>query len=160
MNSTAPNLRIKSHYEILDGLRGVAALTVVLFHTCEAYAGGSVFHQVINHGYMAVDFFFLLSGFVVAYAYDDRWGVMTQWEFYKRRLIRLQPMVIMGSVIGALLFRFQSAPMFPLVSVTPTWKVIVVMLGRVHADSAASVDGHSRVAGDAPARRAGVVALL
>jgi peptidoglycan/LPS O-acetylase OafA/YrhL len=38
---------------------------------------------------------------------------MTQWEFYKRRLIRLHPMVIMGSLIGAALFYFQKGPAFP-----------------------------------------------
>jgi len=75
-----------------------------------------------------VDFFFLLSGFVVAYAYDDRWGKMTQWDFYKRRLIRLQPMVIVGNIIGAALFYFQSASVFPLVATTPVWKVLVVMV--------------------------------
>ena len=81
----------KNHYVVLDGLRGVASLMVVIFHLCETYAFGDPFAQVINHGYLAVDFFFLLSGFVIAYAYDDRWGAMDQWGFYKRRLIRLQP---------------------------------------------------------------------
>lgn len=126
MNQTAPNLPTKSHYEILDGLRGVAALIVVVFHMFEPYDGGDRFKQIINHGYLAVDFFFLLSGFVVAYAYDDRWGRMSQWEFYKRRLIRLQPMVIAGSVIGAALFYFQRGPAFPLIATTPVWKVLLV----------------------------------
>ena len=101
---------------------------VVTFHTFEAYAGGNPIKQIINHGYLAVDFFFLLSGFVIAYAYDDRWSRMTQWEFYKRRLIRLQPMVIMGSLIGAALFYFQQGPVFPLVATTPVWKMLLVML--------------------------------
>ncbi len=128
MNSTSPTLPAKSHYEILDGLRGVAAIMVVIFHTFEAYADGSPFKQIVNHGYLAVDFFFLLSGFVIAYAYDDRWNRMSQWDFYKRRLIRLQPMVIMGNIIGAALFYFQAAPVFPLVASTPVWKVLLVML--------------------------------
>lgn len=128
MNRTPGYLQSKSHYEILDGLRGVAALMVVIFHTFETYADGSVFKQIMNHGYLAVDFFFLLSGFVVAYAYDDRWGKMTQWDFYKRRLVRLQPMVIMGNVIGAALFYFQACPMFSLVSTTPVHKMLLVML--------------------------------
>src|SRR5215813_9856716 len=98
-----PELVAKSHYVVLDGLRGVASLMVVVFHLFETYAGENRFRQIINHGYLAVDFFFLLSGFVIAYAYDDRWGPMSQWEFYKRRLIRLQPMVVMGSLIGAAL---------------------------------------------------------
>lgn len=106
----------------------MAAIIVVSFHVFEASAGGNRFAQIINHGYLAVDFFFLLSGFVVAYAYDDRWGKMTQWDFYKRRLIRLQPMVIMGSIIGAILFYTQGGGMFPLINATPVWKMLLMMV--------------------------------
>jgi len=127
MSKTPAYLESKSHYEILDGLRGVASIIVVAFHVFETYSGNR-FNQIINHGYLAVDFFFVLSGFVVAYAYDDRWGKMTTWDFYKRRLIRLQPMVIMGSIIGAALFYFQSGSAFPLIADTPVWKMLIVMV--------------------------------
>ena len=127
MSKNPAYLESKSHYEILDGLRGVAAILVVTFHVLETYSGDR-FHQIINHGYLAVDFFFVLSGFVVAYAYDDRWEKMTQWDFYKRRLIRLQPMVIMGTIIGAVLFYFQASGAFPLIAGTPVWKMLLVML--------------------------------
>jgi peptidoglycan/LPS O-acetylase OafA/YrhL len=127
MNKTPAYLESKSHYEILDGLRGVASILVVAFHVFETYSGNR-FNQIINHGYLAVDFFFVLSGFVVAYAYDDRWGKMTTWDFYKRRLIRLQPMVIMGSIIGAALFYFQSGSAFPLIAHTPVWQMLIVMV--------------------------------
>lgn len=63
----------KPRYEILDGLRGVAAVLVVAYHLFETYYEGSP-DQPINHGYLAVDFFFVLSGFVIGYAYDDRWA--------------------------------------------------------------------------------------
>ncbi len=128
MQAAPATLRPKSHYEILDGLRGVAAIMVVIFHTFEAYADSNRFRQIINHGYLAVDFFFLLSGFVIAYAYDDRWDRITAWDFYKRRLIRLQPMVIMGNIIGAALFYTQAAPIFPTIATTPVWKMLLVML--------------------------------
>jgi peptidoglycan/LPS O-acetylase OafA/YrhL len=127
MSKTSTYLESKSHYEILDGLRGVASVLVVVFHVLETYSGDR-FHQIINHGYLAVDFFFVLSGFVVAYAYDDRWGKMTQWDFYKRRLIRLQPMVIIGTIIGAALFYAQASGAFPLIATTPVWKMLLVML--------------------------------
>ncbi|HRP17218.1 MAG TPA: acyltransferase [Ginsengibacter sp.] len=97
----------KPHYEILDGLRGIAAITVVIFHIFEAFATSHL-DQKVNHGYLAVDFFFILSGFVVGYAYDDRWGKMNIKDFLKRRLIRLHPMVVMGSVIGGLMFYTQA----------------------------------------------------
>jgi len=118
----------KNHYEVLDGLRGVAALLVVAFHILEPNDHGIRFNQIINHGYLAVDFFFLLSGFVVAYAYDDRWPRMSRWDFYKRRLIRLQPMIVMGSLFGAALFYFQRGLAFPLIAATPLWKMLGVML--------------------------------
>ncbi len=118
----------KNHYVVLDGLRGIASLMVVAFHLFEPFSQGDATKQIINHGYLAVDFFFMLSGFVIAYAYDERWSRMTQWEFYKRRLIRLQPMVIMGSLIGATLFYFQEGPAFPLIAGTPVWKMLLVMV--------------------------------
>ncbi len=119
----------KPHYEILDGLRGVAALIVVAFHFLEIHATGD-FYVVpfINHGYLAVDFFFVLSGFVIGYAYDDRWGKMSLKEFFKRRLIRLQPMVVLGAVTGALCFYFGAGEQFPLIAQTSVWKLLLVML--------------------------------
>ncbi len=122
------SLESKPHYAILDGLRGVASVLVIIFHVFEAFTGGNRFVQIINHGYLAVDFFFLLSGFVVAYAYDDRWGKMTTLDFYKRRLIRLQPMVVLGSLIGAALFYFGAGNTMPLIAATPVWKMLVVMI--------------------------------
>ncbi|MDR0370698.1 MAG: acyltransferase [Prevotellaceae bacterium] len=118
----------KPRYEILDGLRGVAAVMVVAFHIFEAHAT-SHFDQVINHGYLAVDFFFVLSGVVIGYAYDDRWSKgMSIGTFFKRRLIRLQPMVIFGSLIGAACFFFQDSPMFYKIHNTPVWLMLIVMV--------------------------------
>lgn len=99
----------KPHYALLDGLRGVAALFVIWYHVFEGFATSPV-DQRFNHGYMAVDFFFILSGFVIGYAYDDRWKkAMTTKEFFKRRLIRLQPMVVMGAVLGAITYCIQGS---------------------------------------------------
>ena len=120
-------LASKPRYEILDGLRGVASVMVILFHAFETYSAGPAY-QIINHGYLAVDFFFVLSGFVVGYAYDDRWDRMTTWGFFKRRLVRLHPMVIMGTVIGLCLFYFGQCDGFPLIGSSPWWKVMLVFL--------------------------------
>lgn len=101
----------KPHYDLLDGLRGVAALMVLWYHIFEGYAfAGGTTIETFNHGYLAVDFFFILSGFVIGYAYDDRWGKsLTMKDFFKRRLIRLHPMVVIGVVLGAITFCIQGS---------------------------------------------------
>jgi peptidoglycan/LPS O-acetylase OafA/YrhL len=125
--SSAAFADTKPHYNILDGLRGVAAITVVCFHLFEAYATSHL-DQRINHGYLAVDFFFILSGFVVGYAYDDRWKTMTIKNFIKRRVIRLHPMVIIGAIIGAILFYFQGCATWDVSKVSvPTLLVATVL---------------------------------
>lgn len=112
MNQNPAGLNSKPNYEILDGLRGVAAIIVLAFHLLEAHAANA-FTQIINHGYLAVDFFFLLSGFVVGYAYDDRWGKMSSWDFFKRRLIRLHPLVILVRSSGRSAFTLGPPRCFP-----------------------------------------------
>ena len=108
-------LKQKPHFALLDGLRGVAALAVLWYHVNEGFAfaeatngAGDGIIRSFNHGYLAVDFFFILSGFVIAYAYDDRWNQgLTIGNFIKRRLIRLHPMLIAGAIIGAITFLVQ-----------------------------------------------------
>ena len=113
--SSAAYADSKPHYEILDGLRGVAALLVVFYHIFEglSFAAGGTVITTINHGYLAVDFFFILSGFVIGYAYDDRWGrSLTLGNFFKRRLIRLHPMIVMGAVLGVVFYVLQGSVMW------------------------------------------------
>lgn len=111
-------MQSKPHLLLLDALRGVAALVVLYYHCFECFGyeiaeGTGIYTQVCDHGYLAVDFFFLLSGFVIGYAYDGRWKAIGKSEdgnglsiltFFKRRLIRLHPMVIAGAVIGLVCF--------------------------------------------------------
>ncbi|WP_231427831.1 MULTISPECIES: acyltransferase [Pedobacter] len=105
MNNVTPSLlKTKQHFNILDGLRGVAALAIVAFHFMEVVFEFS--KNFLGHGFLAVDFFFCLSGFVIAYAYDDRLGKMGIMEFFKSRVIRLHPLVVFGSVLGLLSFIF------------------------------------------------------
>ena len=117
----------KPHYNILDGFRGVAALTVVWFHIFEAFATSHI-DQRINHGYLAVDFFFILSGFVMGYAYDDRWKKMGIKEFFTRRIIRLHPMVVMGALIGAAMFYTQGCSVWDVTKISVGMLIIATVL--------------------------------
>ena len=124
----------KPHYELLDGLRGVAAILVLFYHVFEGFSfaeitngAGEGIIKTLNHGHIAVDFFFMLSGFVLCYAYDDRWWLMSTWQFFKRRLVRLHPMLVLGAVIGVLAFAFVGFEKWDC-SPTPTGWVMVAML--------------------------------
>jgi len=98
--------RPATHIEALDGLRGTAAFSVLLFHFLE-FTTADVAHNPMRHTHLAVDFFFALSGFVVGHAYDTRRSPtrppgerMTLTGFLLRRLVRLHPMVIIGMTFG------------------------------------------------------------
>src|SRR5215510_14952987 len=108
MNSVAPDATStgKQHFEVLDGLRGSAALLVVLFHIQGITVDFAQGKLLLPHDYLAVDFFFALSGFVIGYAYDDRWARMTTLEFFRIRLIRLHPLVVLGAILGLLSYLF------------------------------------------------------
>jgi peptidoglycan/LPS O-acetylase OafA/YrhL len=101
--SQAGVAKSKPHFVVLDGLRGVAALFVVIFHFAEMVIG-DYSKLWIGHGWLAVDFFFCLSGFVIGYAYDNRLATMGIVKFFKARLFRLHPMVVLGSVLGLIAF--------------------------------------------------------
>src|ERR1700689_3841794 len=84
----------KEHFEVLDGLRGTAAFLIVLFHVFNYPFGFRPPLHLMHHAYLAVDFFFGLSGFVVAYAYDDRWTLFGSLRCPSIRLIHLHPLVL------------------------------------------------------------------
>lgn len=129
MNKLSPDLlKAKQHFEILDGLRGIAALAIVLFHFMEmAYSDYS--QNFIGHGFLAVDFFFCLSGFVIGYAYDDRIGKMGVVEFFKSRIIRLHPLVILGSALGLLTYLFDPFNMHQ--ALNGADQIILLFLGSI-----------------------------
>jgi peptidoglycan/LPS O-acetylase OafA/YrhL len=87
----------RKHYLSLDGLRGVAAISVVFFH--RRWWGPS--GHFLDHAYLAVNFFFILSGLVIDHAYVERLrDRMTFGKFAVTRIIRLYPVIVIGSIIG------------------------------------------------------------
>jgi peptidoglycan/LPS O-acetylase OafA/YrhL len=97
---TAAPPQPKQYFLALDGLRGVAALTVMVMHRGRWYYEPGGF---LGHAYLAVDFFFLLSGFVIAFAYEDRLrSGLTFGRFTQLRLLRLYPLIALGMLTGAL----------------------------------------------------------
>jgi len=85
-------------YVTLDGMRGVAAVIVVWFHMALRH-----WAPVPGFGHLAVDMFFLLSGFVLALANDPRFARgLTVRDFLIKRAVRLYPVYLVGYGLGAL----------------------------------------------------------
>ena len=121
----------------MDGLRGAAALMVVWYHVFEgfAFAQGTGI-ETFNHGHLGVDFFFMLSGFVISYAYDDRWQApagkrLTLGNFFKRRLIRLHPMLIIGALIGMTTFLLQGGVRWDGAETPIQWVMVALIMGML-----------------------------
>ncbi|ELP90888.1 hypothetical protein EIN_359810 [Entamoeba invadens IP1] len=117
----------KPTLEVLDSLRCIGALAVILFHSFEVYST-SMIDQKVNHGYFAVDFFFLLSGYVLSFSYDDRLDGTKVTSFLKMRLFRLHPTAVCGGVLGLVLFYFGKGDFFPLIAETGILKVFFIFL--------------------------------
>jgi peptidoglycan/LPS O-acetylase OafA/YrhL len=84
-------------FKMLDGMRGVAAMGVVLYHLSQMLS-----LHLFRAGYLAVDIFFCLSGFVIAHAYERRLlGGLSPLRFAAIRFARFFPLIALGIGWGA-----------------------------------------------------------
>lgn len=151
MNSApmTDSMPARPRYELLDGLRGVAAVLVIWYHFFEAFATSPT-DQMMNHGYLAVDFFFVLSGFVLGYAYDRQWSEgLTARHFMLRRVIRLHPMVILSVILGAVAYIIQGSVRWDGTPVPVPMLITALVLGLilipVLPDSGADIRGNGEM---------------
>jgi len=95
-NSATPPEHHRFHF--LDALRGLAAVLVIMRHSPQCYA-----HSLVTeNSFVAVDFFFCLSGFVIAFSYEERLSTFFTFKsFCVARFIRLYPIAAIGTVVGA-----------------------------------------------------------
>jgi peptidoglycan/LPS O-acetylase OafA/YrhL len=98
---------VRHQYETLNALRGIAAMVVVLFHSSEQIG------RWAPNGYLAVDMFFVLSGFVIAHSYDSQLAAPGGWKVLVRaRIIRFWPMVALG-VFCSVMTLWATSILFP-----------------------------------------------
>jgi peptidoglycan/LPS O-acetylase OafA/YrhL len=95
---SSANLQAKSKFTGLDVLRGIAAISVVLFHASEALK----LPWLMPNGGLAVDVFFVMSGFVIAHAYESRIPELGFSGFLRLRAIRFYPLYMLGLSVGIL----------------------------------------------------------
>lgn len=86
-------------FAVLDGMRGLAALAVITDHVHSPW-----FTSLLPGRYLAVDFFFVLSGFVLAHVYGERLrNRLTLSAFLRVRIVRLYPLYLLATLLGAAL---------------------------------------------------------
>ena len=123
-----------SRFATIDALRGVAAIAVMLFH-----ADGDTPLEMPG-GYLAVDLFFALSGFVIAHSYAARMDAgMAFGTFMRLRMARLWPMLALGAVLGIVLHGGHAGMLFLLPNPhspdmlypanPPFWSLLLEMIG-------------------------------
>lgn len=86
----------RRRFDTLDGMRGIAAILVMIYHYYQRQD-----LPILKNTFIAVDFFFLLSGFVIMHAYGARLAAgMSRWLYLSHRLIRLYPLMALGILLG------------------------------------------------------------
>lgn len=86
------------HYLALDAMRGIAAINVLFLHAAHLFTGYPLDTLGLS---LSVDFFFVLSGFVVCHAYEGKLrGGMTWRSYAWKRIVRLYPLAILGTTLG------------------------------------------------------------
>ncbi|RWR30941.1 acyltransferase [Sinirhodobacter populi] len=90
--------RPPGHYPMLDGMRGYAALIVMLYHLQHFFGD----RLPVGNGFLAVDLFFMMSGFVIALSYETRLreGEIRFRGFLRRRFLRLYPAYLAATLFG------------------------------------------------------------
>ncbi|HTN15223.1 MAG TPA: acyltransferase [Sphingomonadaceae bacterium] len=125
----------RDRFATIDALRGLAAISVTLFHV------GPTSALPMPGGYLAVDLFFALSGFVIAHSYTPRFkDGMGLRDFLQRRVIRLYPMLFVGALLGIVLHggaasmiflvpEFRSSQLYP--TNPPFWSLLMELMVNV-----------------------------
>lgn len=112
---------MQTRYLALDGIRGLAAIYVAVLHAPQWFG-----EWTPDNGFLAVDLFFALSGFVLAASYGGRFGKgLTPWIFLKMRIIRLYPLYALGLLLSLALLLLAMASQGRITEFTaPGWAAL------------------------------------
>ena len=111
------------YWAALDGLRGLAVLAVMLFHAHVPFSRG---------GFLGVDVFFVLSGFLITSQLlreIEQHGKVSWPSFFKRRLVRLQPALMLLLLAYAIAW---ASGLIPTSGVTTARDIVTVLLAWAH----------------------------
>ncbi len=121
-----------SRYDVLDGMRGIAAIMVMLSRfTQQGAFPAHLSFPTNNSTWLAVDFFFVLSGFVLAHSYGKRLlsQAMSARDYLARRFIRLYPMFLLGLLIGIPVLLWMVVAGYSSLSIEEAWRSFIYNAG-------------------------------
>jgi len=92
--------------EVIDGLRGIASLSVCWFHMTSRHPEGSLVRNSGLYGWLGVEIFFVISGFIIPFAlYRGKYKLTHHWgTFILKRIIRIDPPYLVAAVFAASLW--------------------------------------------------------
>lgn len=96
----------KKYIYSVNGLRGIASMGVLLSYPIESYYPKELMLGFFCHSFLFVDFFYLLTSFILGYAYDNYKNTLSFTQLIKRRLIRFEPMIVLSNFIGVMISRY------------------------------------------------------
>ncbi|WP_272972121.1 acyltransferase family protein [Comamonas terrigena] len=99
-----------SRIESIQALRGIAALMVVVFHlmTPAAINGYEVISKIFSHGYIGVDIFFIISGFIMVLSTSKiAGGIASGYNFFVKRFFRIWPLYVIATIAWSTLYYTQ-----------------------------------------------------
>lgn len=108
-NRSTPHKLGNKPLPALTSLRFFVAVLVVTFHYMPREVGFMpLFRNIVNHGYVGVSIFFVLSGFILAYNYRDEQFSLREvrWRFYTRRIARIYPAMAASTLLHLPLFLY------------------------------------------------------
>jgi peptidoglycan/LPS O-acetylase OafA/YrhL len=139
MSNTPTSIR----FSALDGVRGIAAIAVVLFHFSESSG-----EPWLQRAWLAVDVFVCMSGFVIAHSYQQKIADgMSFTEFVRRRMSRLYPLYLFGLLAGATMFLAASAFPAGYNAITFAKTFALGLLVLPYLNDLATVQGAGKVVG-------------
>lgn len=87
----------KPRFESLDAFRGIAALTLAIFHFPAIFLGAE--HPLLRHSYVLTNLFFALSGFILMSAYGEKMlTALSMARFVQQRFVRLYPLHVLTTL--------------------------------------------------------------
>lgn len=139
---------MKKRFEVLDVLRGVAVSMVVLFHMSAFSDTPLINNHLVGNSDLFIDFFFVISGFIISHNYRHISSLEKLQQFLKRRWLRMYPLhltllLVFGIIVTATHLYWGYVPIKGMNNANNTWMSFISSLLLLKSVKFPGVDGES-----------------